>query len=182
MRLLAEKVKKYQEVLNNTLQYRLDWHTTTKPFLKDVLQKFLTDTGLKATIIEKAQIENLELLALDLGRSPSGLAENIDNTDIQRVMIKSNGMLVYQQLFNGKIMAMIHSPVIEGYGQPKPPFAIDISRPAEITEPLILKHIEYLLEDVTEWEDYDDVGHDPAPQGFEPIGFTLHPEQQVSAQ
>ena len=55
----------------------------------------------------------IESVVLDLGRSSSGISENLEDTDVKRTMIKSNGALIYQQLFNGKVMVMITAPFIE---------------------------------------------------------------------
>ena len=95
----------------------------------------------------------------------------MEDTDIKRIMIKTNGALVYQQLFNGKIMIMIVSPSIEGYGEPKPPKMMEILRPEELKTPFILRHIEAFLKDITEWEDYDDDEPQKPNNAFSPIGF-----------
>ena len=90
---------------------------------------------------------------------------------------KNNGSLIYQQLFNGKIMVMLVSPHIEGYGEPKPRLSLAILRPGELSAGSIIEQVKELLDDITEWEDYDD--DDPRTnQPFEPIGFrhTLNPE------
>jgi len=107
---------------------------------------------------------------LNLGRSSSGIAENLDNTDVKRIMVKNNGSLIYQQLFNGKIMVMLASPYIDGYGDPKAPVSLAILRPAEFSAVTVYQHVRELLDDITKWEDYDD--DDPGgKQPFEPIGF-----------
>ena len=131
---LQTKVNAYKEVLQLTHDYRQAWQTSTKTLISTTLKAVVQQTGLKATVVEKNNIENLEALVLDLGRSSSGIAENLDNTDVKRIMIKDNGSLIFQQLFNGKIMVMMVSPNIEGYGEPKAPVSLEIVRPGEVTE------------------------------------------------
>ncbi len=126
-------------------------------------------TESKASVTNKNNIEILEAIMLDLGRSSSGIAENLDETGVKRIMVKNNGSLIYQQLFNGKIMVMLASPHTEGYGEPKPPLSLAILRPAELSARSILEHVKELLDDITEWEDHDD--DDPRKIPFEPIGF-----------
>lgn len=167
---LQTKVNEYKEVLQNTLNYRQAWRKTTKEFITNTLKTIIVQTALKATVTEKKNIENLESVMLDLGRSSSGLAENLDNTDVQRIMIKNNGGIIYQQLFNGKIMVMLVSPYIEGYGEPKAPLSLAIVRPDELSERSIYEHVESILEDITEWEDYDD-DDKGTKMAFQPIGF-----------
>ncbi len=166
---LKEKVNGYKQVLENTKNFRQQWKDKTRTFIEDTLRGIMEQTGLKATLTEKTNIENLEAIVFDLGRTSSGLAENFD-TDIKRIMVKHNGALIYQQLFNGKIMVMLVSPNIEGYGEAKSPLSLEILRPEEVVAPAIFRHVKELLEDITEWEDYDD--DDPKTKlPFQPIGF-----------
>ena len=168
--LLREKVNAYKQVLENTLNYRKEWKDKTRQVIKNTLQTISEQTGLKASVTEKNNIENLEAVILDLGRSSSGIAESFENTEVKRLMVKSNGSLIYQQLFNGKIMVMMASPYIEGYGEPKSPKSLQIMRPDEVTEQIIFRHVKDLLDDITEWEDYDD--EDPKTKvPFQAIGF-----------
>lgn len=171
---LIVKVNKYKQVLENTETYRAAWHSDIKPLLVDALNEIIEDTQLnKAEVIIRDNIENLETIILDLGRSSSGISENITDSGVKRTMIKSNGSLVYQQLFNGKIMVMVFSPHIEGYGDPKPPKTIEILRPDELKAPFIIRHMELFLRDITDWEDFDDDEPEKKPNSFNPIGFNL---------
>lgn len=169
---LQTKIMQYKQVLENTISYRKSWHDSVKPMLLAQLQSILAEAQLpKATVIERNNIENLESVVLDLGRTSSGITENMEDTGVKRTMIKSNGSLIYQQLFNGKIMVMIVSPYIEGYGEPKPPMSLEILRPEELKPPFIMRHMEAFLRDITEWEDYDDEQPNKGGQTFNPIGF-----------
>lgn len=165
---LHNKVKRYQEVLGNTLNYRKDWDEELKSFILNELKKLTNEVNLDCKIDVKDQIRNLETIVLSLGVSKSGIAEKIDD-DTHKAMIKSNGALIYQQLFNGKVQVMIAYPHIEGYGQPAPPKIIAIYRPNEIKEPFIVRHLEDFLKEITNWEDFDD----DDPPTSKPIGFNM---------
>lgn len=167
---LASKANDYKQILENTIDYRKKWNKTMKPIILKTLKEILKQTGIKGKINDQDNIENLGAIVLDLGRSASGISENLENTDIKRAMIKSNGTLIYQQLFNGKVMIMTVSPYIEGYGEPKPPKPLEILRPEELTSAFIIRHVEVFLKEITEWEDYDD--DEPTQKNaFNPIGF-----------
>jgi len=167
---LISKANNYKQILENTQEYRKKWGKEMKPIILKTLKEILKQTGIKGKINEQDNIENLEAIVLDLGRSASGISENLENTDIKRAMIKSNGALIYQQLFNGKVMVMLVSPYIEGYGEPKPPRPLEILRPEELTQGFIIRHVEVFLKEITEWEDYDD--DEPTQKNaFNPIGF-----------
>lgn len=171
---LQEKVKAYKEVLQNTKNNRKEWQAKTKGFIIQKLLGVIEQTGLKAKVTEKSTIENLESVILDLGRTSSGIGESFENTDFKNFMVKNNGALIYQQLFNGKIMVMLVSPHIEGYGEPKSPEGREILRPEDVTEESIQKNIEGLLDVLIKWEDYDD-DLNKIKNAFQPIGFKHGP-------
>jgi hypothetical protein len=169
---LISKVNKYKQILENTNKYRKAWHEEVKPMLTSTLESLIKEAEIsKCEVIVRNNIENLEAVVLDLGRTSSGITENVEDTGVKRTMIKSNGSLIYQQLFNGKIMVMLLSPYIEGYGQPKPPSTLEILRPDEIKAPFIVRHLEAFFKDITDWEDYDDEEQKHSTIGFNPIGF-----------
>jgi hypothetical protein len=171
---LKDKVDLYKQVLENTVVYRKAWQDSVKQELITTLQQFLQDTGLKGKIIDNNEIENLGSIHLDLGRSSSGIAQGGEADEVRNFMIKNNGALLYQQLFNGKLMVMVQHPHIEGYGEPKEPQFLEIVTPRELSVSLVGQHLESLLNILTEWEDFDDEG----PQKktvFQPIGFQHTP-------
>lgn len=175
---LLHKAEQYKNVLNNTTIYRTAWHDTLKPLVQTTLEEIVAKSGIKAEVKAQDKIENLEAILLDLGKSSSGITENIEDSGVKRTMIKNNGSLIYQQLFNGKIMVMIMSPHIEGYGEPKSPRMIEILRPDELKIPFIVRHVETLLKEITEWEDYDDEEPSKTAIGFQPIGYNRAPDEE----
>lgn len=166
---IQEKVKKYKQILKNTKQYRKAWNESMKPLIMDTLEKIIEHAKLDAEIQVQDTIENLELIVFNLGRTTSGISEKVDE-DVLKPMIKFNGALIYQQLFNGKVLIMISLPFIEGNGEPRPPSTVEILRPNELNEEFIYRHVEKFFSDVTEWEDYDDDAPQQKP-AFNPIGF-----------
>ena len=167
---IQDLVNQYNQVLANTNTYRDQWQSDTRELIKKYFDAIVAQTGLKAKVYIRGQIENLESIALDLGRSSSGLSENFEFTDLKHTMVKNNGALIYQQLFNGKLMVMLSTPHIEGYGEAKPPRSVEIIRPDEVTEDLIQSHVELLLNAIVEWEDFDDDDRNKKV-AFQPIGF-----------
>lgn len=169
---LIKRVNQYQQVLENTVSYRDLWHKEVKEKIIQTLNELVEETGLEAEIYVEDAIENLESVVLDLGRVSSGISEMLGKKDFKRTMVKYNGALIYQQLFNGKIMVMFNSPYIEGYGEPKQPKMIEILRPDELTPPFFIRHMETFIRNITEWEDYDDDNSSSsAHSAFQPIGF-----------
>ncbi|MBN8680729.1 MAG: hypothetical protein J0M29_21070 [Chitinophagales bacterium] len=170
---LQRKVDRYKEVLENTNRYRLIWAKELKEAIKAQLTMLAEAGGLPANISEVSEIQNLEAVVLTLGTSASGLGESVGN-GVYRDLIKQNGSLVYQQLFNGKILVVINFPFIEKYGQPQPPKTIAVYRPEELKEPYFQRHFETFISDVTTWEDYDDDAIEPNQR----IGFKMNFERE----
>lgn len=170
---LKRKVDRYKEVLDNTKRYRTIWQTSLRKTIVDNLTELSKAGGLECTIEERNDIENLETVVLSLGHAESGLDEPVGG-DLRRSLIKQNGSLVYQQLFNGKILVLVNYPFIEKYGQPQPPKTIAIYRPEELKEPYFQRHLETFIGDITTWEDYDD----DLPEPNQRIGFKMNFDQE----
>ncbi|MDB4728275.1 hypothetical protein OAF63_05750 [Saprospiraceae bacterium] len=170
---LQRKVKQYKEVLQNTEDYRQIWDSEFKAFIIKQLEQLLELTGLEAKIEVKSQIAGLEAIVLDLGETKSGIYEVVSK-DFHRHLVKNCGGLIYQQLFNGKIIVLIQYPFIENYGEPRPPKTVAIYRPEELTEPFFIRHLEELITEITNWEDFDD--DEPNKKiGFK-FNFGLNPD------
>jgi hypothetical protein len=170
---LKRRVDRYKEVLQNTENYREMWKTELRAGVVKHLKSLLEVTGLDAEVEEHDELKNLESIVLTLGSTRSGLFQII-NEQINRDLIKHNGSLVYQQLFNGKILVLINYPFIENYGQPRPPKTIAIYRPEELKEPFFIRHLEEFVNEITHWEDYDD----DQQAANAPIGFNFGAKQE----
>lgn len=152
---LKRKVTTYKEVLNNTQSYRKQWFTHLRNDIIEILEAIIKETSLEATVSVTGEIENLEAIILSLGDQKSGLSQQVGK-EITRELVKHNGSLIYQQLFNGKVIVLIQYPMIENYGEPRPPKTIAIYRPEELKEPFFVRHVEDFIKEITDWEDYDD--------------------------
>ena len=152
---LKNKVKNYNTTLENTAKYREVWRDSLKEQIKKDLTDICSEGGLKIELEDVVQFHNLDAVICTLGNIKSGIFEIVE-PDIEKHLIRFNGSLVYQQLFNGKILVMINYPIIENYMEPRPSKTIAIYRPEEIKTPFILRHVETLVSEITAWEDYDD--------------------------
>ena len=172
---LQKKVANYMEVLDNTRLYRETWKNNLKDFIVNQLRSISESVGLKATVDIKTDLENLEAIVFSLGTVQSGMYQSV-NDSIKRHMIKHNGSLIYQQLFNGKVVVIINYPFIENYGEPFPPKTIGIYRPEELKEPFFVRHLEEFITEIYHWEDYDD--ERPGAEPNQKIGFRLNFEKE----
>ncbi len=152
---LARKVGHYTEVLTNTRAYRDVWKTSLRDFIVEQLNTAIEETKLDAKVELRSEMENLEAILFSLGQVKSGMYQEL-NDSIKRHLIKHNGSLIYQQLFNGKVIVLINYPYIENYGEPRPPKTIGIYRPEELKAPFFIRHLEEFITEITTWEDYDD--------------------------
>jgi len=164
---LKRKITTYKEIVANTRYYRDVWKETLRDKIMNMLEGMVSGCDLGATVELRSDMENLEAIVLSLGDVKSGMWQEI-NSNIKRHLIKHNGSLIYQQLFNGKVIVLINYPFIENYGQPRPPKTIGIYRPEEMKEPFFVRHMEEFITDITNWEDYDD--DEPSKK----IGFDIN--------
>ncbi len=163
---LIGKVQRYKSVLSNTKTYRERWNNHLKALITSELENMLKISGLEGKIETTDKVRHLEYIILSLGSEESGISEIIsDNLD--KPLIKHNGSLVYQQLFNGKIQVMIGYPYIEGFGDPRPAKLVAIYRPEEIKTPFLVRHMEDFIKELTQWEDYDDDDQPANKIGFQ---------------
>ncbi len=170
---IKERANKYSQMLKHVVEYRNSWYDELKESITKLAEDILEHTGVAANIEIEERFENLESITISLGKSVSGIAENVDDIT-KRNIIKDKGSLVYSQLFNGKIQAWMTYPLIEGLMQPKPPKMIGIYRPDEFNEGLILSNFDEFFKELIDWENYDD--DQPGSEGHNRIGFGLHTE------
>lgn len=163
---LKERASKYHNILQQVVDYRGAWADNLKEFIKNKAQSILDHTDISAQIEIEERFENLESITISLGKSVSGIAENVSGA--KRTIIKDKGALIYSQLFNGKVQAWMTYPLIEGLMQPKQPKMIGIYGPPEFDEKLIMSNFDDFFKELIEWENYDD---DQPGQTTNRIGF-----------
>ena len=171
---LKNKVSHLKQILQNTHNYRQVWKDELKAFIISQIESMTKAADLDVDIEVRDQIDNLEAIVISLGKRNSGISEKLED-DLSRPFIRHGGILIYQQLFNGKVLVMIHYPFIEGYGEPRPPKNMAIYRPEEIKQPYILRHLEELVKQVAEWEDYDDDDVNSKKIGFN-VNYDMDPD------
>ncbi len=170
---IKERARKYTAILQQVIDYRDSWEKGLKDFIMDTTKNILEHTGINASIEVEERFENLESITISLGKSISGIAENISG-DTKRNIIKDKGSLMYSQLFNGKVQAWMAYPLIEGLMQPKPPKLLGIYGPPEFNEALMLTNFDEFFKELIEWENYDD--DQPNGTKYSRIGFGLPKE------
>lgn len=170
---IKERAAKYTDILQQVVSFREAWDKSLKEFIHDHSEGILKYTGINAQIEIEERFENLESITISLGKSISGIAENVDDLT-KRTIIKDKGSLVFSQLFNGKVQTWMTYPIIEGLMQPKPPKMIGIYAPSEFNEDLILKNFDSFFKELIDWENYDD---DQPGQQVNRIGFGHQPRQ-----
>ncbi len=172
---IKERAQKYSDMLKHVIDYRNAWYNELKTQIVKTAEEILEHTKISATVEIEERFENLESITISLGKTVSGIAENVDDIT-KRNIIKDKGSLVYSQLFNGKVQAWMTYPLIEGLMQPKPPKMIGIYRPDEFNESLLLANFDEFFKELIEWENYDD--DQPGNEGANKIGFGFHREQE----
>lgn len=172
---IKERAQKYSDMLKHVIDYRNAWYSDLKSQIVKTAEEILEHTNISATVEIEERFENLESITISLGKTVSGIAENVDDIT-KRNIIKDKGSLIYSQLFNGKVQAWMTYPLIEGLMQPKPPKMLGIYRPDEFNEGLLLGNFDEFFKELIEWENYDD--DQPGNEGQNRIGFGFHQEKE----
>lgn len=167
---IKQRATKYTEILQQVVNFRDEWGGHLKKFILTTTDNILEATGIAAKVEVEERFENLESITISLGKSISGISENVDG-QTKRTIIKDKGALMYSQLFNGKLQVWMTYPMIEGLMQPKPPKMIGIYAPSEFNEDLILSNFDDFFKELIEWENYDD--DQPGHEVINRIGFGL---------
>ncbi len=152
---LNSVVKNLDKVMQNTQDYRDQWEATHKNLIISTLEHLISSAGIQGEVVINDNYEGLEAISLALQTKDSGIYERISDKT-KRALIRNGGVLTYHQLFNGKIGILIGYPYIEGIGQPKMPKTLEIVRPDELKEIHVLRHVEMFINEIAEWEDFDD--------------------------
>lgn len=164
---LQQRVSRLAEIRANTARYREAWTGGLRARIQERLGAAVAATGLPARVELRDGVQNLEAVVLTLGTTRSGMVQQLGD-DLERHLIRHEGSLVYQQLFNGKVVVLVQYPYIENYSEPQPPRTVGIYRPEELQEPFFVRHVDEFVAELTSWEDYDD--EDPSQR----IGFRIN--------
>jgi len=164
---IKNKTEAYHKALQKIQQRHQEWVQQAKPLILQTLDKIVQGVpnewyvGLQEYNEKAAQSINLESASLHLKNMYSGIVyKTIDSV---KSYVKYGGMLSYAQTYNRTIAVIIYYPHIEQWVEKREPLFLGNFEPSEITEVLIMKHLENFLDAMTEWEDNE----------REPIGFNF---------
>lgn len=164
---IKEKADKYKELLERVEAFRAEWEKSLKKNISKELKKILSAIEVDAEINEESEVRGLSAITVKLGMKKSGIYQKMDGGD-RKEIFKDYGSLIFGQLFNGKVQVWMTYPILEGVMEPRPPRMIGIYAPPEINDALLLSNVDFFLNELIAWEDYDDDKPDSKPQS---IGF-----------
>ncbi len=165
---IKEKASKYKSLLDAVDSYRAQWESKLKKFIIKESKAILTATGIDADVDSESTVHGLEAITIKLGMRKSGIYQKMDNGE-KKAIWKDYGSLIFGQLFNGKVQVWMTYPILEGLMEPRQPKMIGIYAPPEFNGELVLSNIEFFLNELIAWEDYDD--DDPSDKPKNAIGF-----------
>jgi hypothetical protein len=142
----------YREIDTN----REIWHNKVKKTVKKTFKSVIKESKLHLLIRKYDEVRNLESIQLTFGILNSGLLiepSKMRSTELSMVLLKRGGLLAYSLLASGKVSVVIQYPYIEDVmGSPQNIKEIGTYSPAEITEELILEHVENFIQEIIKWE------------------------------
>ena len=102
---LKRRVQQYKDIVENTTIYRQVWKDSLKTNIINQLTEIAKAIELNVVITVRQEMENLEAIMFSLGNEDSGLVHEEEGKPALALK-KHNGSLIYQQLFNGKVVVM----------------------------------------------------------------------------
>lgn len=172
---IKEKASKYKALLSTVDTYRTEWNKKLKKFIINESKAILTATEIEADVDSESTVHGLEAITIKLGMRKSGIYEKMDSGE-EKAIWKDYGALIFGQLFNGKVQVWMTYPILEGLMEPRPPRMIGIYAPPEFDDVLVLSNIEFFLNELIAWEDYDDDVPTDKPNAIG-FGTGLAPDQ-----
>ena len=164
---IKEKASRYKSLLTTVDAYRAEWEKKLKKFIIKECKAILAATEIEADVDSESTVQGLEAITLKLGMRRSGIYQKMDSGEKKSVW-KDHGSLIFGQLFNGKIQVWMTYPILEGLMEPRQPKMIGIYAPPEFNDALVLSNVEFFLNELIAWEDYDDDVPNEKPNA---IGF-----------
>ena len=152
---IKEKATRYKSLLVTVEAYRTEWDKKLKKFIIKECKAILAATEIEAEVDSESTVQGLEAVTIKLGMRRSGIYQKMDGGE-KKAIWKDFGSLIFGQLFNGKIQVWMTYPVLEGLMEPRPPKMIGIYAPPEFNDRLVLSNMDFFLNELIVWEDYDD--------------------------
>ncbi len=154
-----------QEIINKAVDYqkaleknkteieknRKDWNDSTNALIYETFQSVAKNVPNLNWEVKKVEaMENLDVIVLGFKNEPSGIAGQIQG--VLRFFAKISGKLIYSQVYNGEVYVLIDYPHVENHVERQPPKFIAKYKPSQISEDLILDHINEFLDEMHNWE------------------------------
>lgn len=159
---LKEAHQHYQVAKQQVLDRQASWQQEVKPFIRQTLQALKTQNQLDGEIKEENKITNIEAIYLDLGQT--GTEIQVKDGKEKKSLKRSEGSLMYSQLYNGKISVWIRYPKIQKLMKRKEPKILEVCEPLDLQAEHIEKHLSVFYEELTSWINQQTAEH-------RPIGF-----------
>lgn len=153
MNAVRDKIKtaleEYCHVIEAVKQRQNDWNTSTKAEIVRVLSS-ISDDLKPLKVVEDGSPRNFDTVCL--GFPPSRTNIVLRQGAGAKGLTRFGGYLSYSQVFNGKILVGISYPYVEDLQDATPNKGLALLDPSEITEEMILEHVDTFLREITEAE------------------------------
>jgi hypothetical protein len=153
---LIRKAVEYQQALEHSKlqieENRKTWNAETNPLIVNTFKTIAQNVpNLNWEIKRIDGMENLDILTLGFKNDSSGIVGQVEG--VLKFFAKIGGKLIYSQVYNGDIYALIDYPHVEHHVERQSPKFVGKFQPAQITEDVILDHINEFLSEMLSWEE-----------------------------
>lgn len=150
---LEESYQQYQAAQQAIVERQTAWQSEVKDFIKDTLQALQEEHNIAGKIKEEDKITNIEAIYLDMGQSTTEI--KVTDAEEPKQVKRSEGSLMYSQLYNGKISVWIRYPKIKKLMKRKAPKIIEVYEPKDLSTADITEHLQLFFQELTDWMNQD---------------------------
>lgn len=147
---LDERIQDYLESIEKVIEKKILWQDTTKPLLKETLNKIAIRYDIGWKVQELSWLNSNEAINITFDSFPTKLLEKTQL--IRSYQFIQGCSLVFSQSYNGEVHIFILFPIIENIQDDNSSLNLGIYDPQEITEKVIIEKVDGFLKQVINWE------------------------------
>jgi len=152
---ILEKALEYQKVLEDSKssieENRKEWNARTSKIIIETFQIVAQSAPALNWEIKKIEaMENLDVITLGFKSESSGIVGQVQG--FFKFFAKVSGKLIYSQVYNGEIYALIDYPHVEHHVERQAPKFLDKFTPFQMSADIVLDHINTFFDEMLIWE------------------------------
>ena len=147
---LEERISDYKTSIKTVVEKKIYWQTKTRNLLLKTLNKIVKKYDIGWRVQELSWINTNEAVNITFDSFPTDL---INKTNlIPTYQFIQGGALVFSQSYSGDVNVFMLFPITDPIVSSESESDLDIYKPQDITEKIIIEKVDQFLKKMIEWE------------------------------